>query len=161
MFPALPRAFTIMTYNVGNGLARPQALAACLRASQADIIGLQELTHAQATAIDDELLDLYPYQALEPAGIPGKGLLSKFPILSRQRLELHPGRPDLVSVVDVDGSPLRLIVAHPPPPPRPPPPPPPPPPAPTPPPPQLTNPTPNTLPPPPPKFFCIIVDISF
>lgn len=116
MFPALPRAFTIMTYNVGNGLARPQALAACLRASQADIIGLQELTHAQATAIDDELLDLYPYQALEPAGIPGKGLLSKFPILSRQRLELHPGRPDLVSVVDVDGSPLRLIVAHPPPP---------------------------------------------
>ena len=36
MFPTLLRAFTIMTYNVGNGLAHPRRLAAALRLVMSD-----------------------------------------------------------------------------------------------------------------------------
>lgn len=113
---ATSRAFTIMTYNVGNGLARPQALADALRASQADVIGLQELSHAQADALGDSIADVYPHQVLWPAGIPGKGLLSKFPVAHAEQIEIHPRRPDLVTSLSIDSSELRVIVAHPPPP---------------------------------------------
>ena len=116
MPPVKPHALTIMTYNVGNGLARPQPLADALRASQADIIGLQELTHDQADALGEAVADLYPYQVLWPAGIPGKGLLSKFPITHAEQVEIHPRRPDLVTSLSVAGETLKVIVAHPPPP---------------------------------------------
>ena len=36
-------AFTVMTYNLGNGLADPKRLVTTLRSSTADLIGLQEV----------------------------------------------------------------------------------------------------------------------
>jgi endonuclease/exonuclease/phosphatase family metal-dependent hydrolase len=107
---------TVMTYNVGAGLADPRRLVEVLRQSGADIIGVQELAPDQATAISGLLQNDYPYQVLHPTGIPGKGLISRFPIQETELLELHPGRPDLQAIVVAPGGDLSVIVAHPPPP---------------------------------------------
>jgi vancomycin resistance protein VanJ len=87
-----------------------------LRASGADIIGVQELADAQAVAIADLLSDDYPFQALHPGGIPGKGIISRFPLRETELLDLHPGRPDLQAVVTAPCGAVTVIVAHPPPP---------------------------------------------
>src|SRR5918911_1376236 len=90
-----------MTYNSGNGLARPDRLVALLHASGADVVGLQEVSAAQAAAMRRDLRDVFPYQALHPAGFAGKGLLSRYPLLAEERLDLYPARPDLRVVIDV------------------------------------------------------------
>ena len=105
-----------MTFNVANGLARPPELVALLRRSGADVIGLQELATGQADEIRDSLLDLYPHQRLHPIGIPGKGLLSRYPIGAMELLHFYQGRPDMSALLDVDGMPMRIVIAHPPPP---------------------------------------------
>ena len=107
---------TVMTYNVGNGLAPPERLVALLRESDADLVGLQELTAAQALALQAELANLYPYQVLTPTGFTGKGVLSRYPVVSEERLELYPDRPDVRVTVEVEGTRLNFLVAHPPPP---------------------------------------------
>lgn len=109
---------TVMTYNVGAGLASPLRLVEVLRQSRADIIGLQELAPAQGAAIASLLSDLYPHQVLHPSGIPGKGIISRerFPLRETSLLELHPGRPDLQAIVNTPDGDLTVIVAHPPPP---------------------------------------------
>ncbi len=107
---------TVMTYNVGAGLADPLRLVDVLRHSGADIIGLQELAPEQGAAIDSWLCDAYPHQVLHPTGIPGKGLLSRYPLHEAELLELHPGRPDLQAVVTAPDGELTILVAHPPPP---------------------------------------------
>lgn len=107
---------TVMTYNVGAGLANPQRLVEVLRASNADIIGVQELAPAQGAAIAELLAGDYPHQALHPTGIPGKGLLSRFPLTQCELREWHPGRPDLQAVIAAPAGDLTVIVAHPPPP---------------------------------------------
>jgi len=109
-------ALTVMTYNVGNGLAAPERLARLLRALGADLVGLQELAAPQADVLATELRSLYPCQVLVPGGFAGKGLLSRYPITSHEQLALYPARPDLRAVVDVDGVALGVVVAHPPPP---------------------------------------------
>jgi vancomycin resistance protein VanJ len=107
---------TVMTYNVGAGLASPLRLVEVLQQSGADVIGLQELAPEQGTAIADLLGTDYPHQALHPTGIPGKGIISRFPIHETSLLDLHPGRPDLRAIVAAPGGDLTVIVAHPPPP---------------------------------------------
>jgi len=105
-----------MTYNVGNGLADPGLLATLLKKTAADVVGLQELAAAQAEVLAVDLADLYPYQLLAPTGFSGKGLLSRFPLLYQEQLQLYPGRPDIRAAVDVNGIPLGVLVVHPPPP---------------------------------------------
>lgn len=107
---------TVMTYNVGDGLAQPERLVPMLRAAAADIVGIQELGPAQGAAIASELLDLYPHQVLHPDGIPGKGIISRYPLVETTQLELHPGRPDLQGRVATPEGDLTVLVAHPPPP---------------------------------------------
>jgi endonuclease/exonuclease/phosphatase (EEP) superfamily protein YafD len=105
-----------MTYNVGNGLAKPEQLIPLLRSSGADLIGLQELSIVQAQAINRDLRSLYPHQALFPGGFEGQGVISHYPICSVEQLHLYPSRPDLNCVVQIDGVSLGVVVAHPPPP---------------------------------------------
>ncbi|MBV9171297.1 MAG: endonuclease/exonuclease/phosphatase family protein [Chloroflexi bacterium] len=107
---------TVMTFNVGNGLADPDVLVDVLRRADADIVGLQELALAQAHAIGTELRELYPHQVLVPEGFSGKGLLSRLPLRQHQPLLLYPGRPDLGASIDVHGTTLGVFIAHPPPP---------------------------------------------
>jgi endonuclease/exonuclease/phosphatase (EEP) superfamily protein YafD len=105
-----------MTYNVGNGLAVPGRVAEAVRRSDADIVGLQELTAEQEAGLRDALADDYPYQILHGVGIPGKGLLSRYPILEGEQIRGHPERPDLRATVDVHGRTLQVAVVHPEPP---------------------------------------------
>ena len=103
---------SVLTYNLGNGMADPRLLAQLLERSAVDLVGLQELSPAQG----EELSGLYPYQALVPMGFSGKGVLSRYPIVAQEQLELYPGRPDLRCVVEIEGVRLQVLVAHPPPP---------------------------------------------
>jgi len=107
---------TVMTFNLGAGLADPDRLVGVLRASGADIVGLQELAPGQAAAIERALADVYPFRLLHPLGIAGKGLLSRLPLRDAALLELFPGRPDARATVEAPGGPLTVVVAHPPPP---------------------------------------------
>jgi vancomycin resistance protein VanJ len=108
--------YTILTHNAGNGLANPKDLASFIRTSGADFVGLQEITASQAYWLDANLADLYPHRLLFGDGIPGKGLLSKYPIVQSERLYLYPARPDLKAIVQLPEGELTVIVAHPPPP---------------------------------------------
>lgn len=108
--------FKVMTYNVGNGLARPDRLISTLRSSGADVVALQELDFLQSEAIEKSLSGDYPYQILQPGGFEGRGLVSRHPIHSADRLLLHPSRPDLFCIIDLGGRPLTVIAAHLPPP---------------------------------------------
>jgi vancomycin resistance protein VanJ len=115
---------TVMTYNVADGLASPDNLVAAIRGADADIVALEELGEEQAMVITQDLRDLYPYQALYGCGIPGKGLLSRYPIVDQELFYLQAERlPYLRAVIAVDelGEPgeiveLTVIVVHPPPP---------------------------------------------
>ena len=106
-------SFLVMTHNAGNGHARPPKLVQVLRDSEADIIGLQEITAGQAEALDTMLADVYPYRVLYGEGIPGKGFLSRYPIIETRRLRLFPNRPDLWGEIEVEGGKLEVVNGHP------------------------------------------------
>lgn len=66
-----------------------------LNQSSADIVGLQELTYAQARAIDGdvELRQRYPFHVLDPRpGVRGMGLLSRYPIVAQDQEAAAPRR---------------------------------------------------------------------
>ncbi len=103
----------VLSYNVGNGLAPADRLVHYLYYAEADIIGLQELATDQAAAIERYLYAKYPYRILHPDGFAGKGLLSKFPILTSERHAFANGRPDLSALLEIAGRVAQVIVAHP------------------------------------------------
>jgi endonuclease/exonuclease/phosphatase family metal-dependent hydrolase len=106
----------VLTYNVGNGRADPDKLGSVVRRNEVDIVGLQELSDSQASAIQRTLGADYPHRALFPGGFAGKGIVSRYPILKATQVHLGPERPDLVVTLEVDGFELTVISAHPPPP---------------------------------------------
>ncbi len=114
--PAGATTVNVLTYNLGDGLVSPGELESLLADSDADIVGLVEVTPEMAAALPVELKALYPYQEVRGLGIPGEGLLSRYPITSATWHEFNPGRPDLQAVIDLNGTPITVIVAHPPPP---------------------------------------------
>lgn len=103
----------VLSYNVGNGLAPADRLVHYLYYAEADIIGLQELAEDQAEAIERYLYAAYPYRILHPDGFAGKGLLSKFPIVTSERHAFARGRPDLSAMVEIGQRLVRVVVAHP------------------------------------------------
>ena len=105
-----------LTYNLGDGMAEPNDVVDLIRSSDADLVALVEVTDDVATAIETQLADRYPYRVVRGGGIPGKALLSAYPITQFEWLEYNPGRPDLRAEIDLDGRPVSVIVAHPPPP---------------------------------------------
>lgn len=76
-----PSRFSIFTLNVGNGLGSPARHADGSRRSTADVVGLAEATARQAAGIRTSLVDTFPYQVHAGDGIPGKALISRYPIL--------------------------------------------------------------------------------
>ena len=107
------RPIAILTYNVGNGLANPERLAAFLRDSDADVIGLQEINAAQAEALEEIALGAYPHRVVHGAGFDGSALLSKHPITDLDWHDLAIGRRARRATLDINGAPLRMTVAHP------------------------------------------------
>jgi vancomycin resistance protein VanJ len=114
--PEVESSLTVMTYNVGNGRAKPERLTPALLASGADLIALQEVSHAQAQAVEAALGREYPFLSLHPGGFAGKALISRRPILEAELLDLGPERPDLRARIEVGGRTLTILNAHPPPP---------------------------------------------
>src|SRR4051812_7316505 len=106
------RTFTVMTYNVGNGLVAPESLMSFLRESGAEIIGLQEVDAGQAAALEADV-ESFPFQVVRGTGFEGRGLLSRHRILEHEWLEIVPGRPDLRAVIDFLGTRITILVAHP------------------------------------------------
>jgi len=107
---------TVMTYNLGNGRARPERLVRLLSRGEAQVVALQEVSDRQAQAFEEDLAAKYPYRAIFPGGFAGKALLSQFPILRAELLPLGDERPDLLTEIALKGVKLTVISAHPPPP---------------------------------------------
>jgi len=71
----------IMTFNVLVHNEHPDRVVTAIRASNADVVGLQELNPAIADAIGRDLGHDYPYQILAPdESAAGMGVISRYPL---------------------------------------------------------------------------------
>ncbi len=103
---------TVMTYNLHVERVILDPMLAVLRAADADIVALQELSIEAGTAIEADLAARYPYRAIHTLewAYHGRGLLSKYLILEdrawpdEQPITMRLQR----SVLDVDGQ--RVVV---------------------------------------------------
>lgn len=107
-----PRELRLLTYNLGTDLAVGDRLAQGLARSGADVIALQELSHENAALLDGALGERYPHRVLHPAGIPGRGLFSTWPIVASEWIEDTQVRRHLRVELDVDGRALTVWVLH-------------------------------------------------
>lgn len=104
---------TVMTANLWNGLAPDRKVIHALRASGADLIGLEELNRRQAEVVVDALQDLYPHAATFGDSYEGRGVLSRLPLTDVDLVPIVPDRPDVRAVVTVEDSSITMIVGHP------------------------------------------------
>jgi vancomycin resistance protein VanJ len=108
----------VMDWNIeGNLNVDLQPQVDLIRDSGADIITLQEVSNGIVPLIESQLRGIYPYQELYPAGISGTGVLSKYPIQNAEVFQLSPGALyNGIADVDIEGTQVTLIDAHPSPP---------------------------------------------
>ncbi len=79
--PGVPH-FTIETFNINSDDAEDSATIAAVGAANADIVCLQEVTHAWVKSLEAKYADKYPYRLYVPQdGASGLGALSRFPLL--------------------------------------------------------------------------------
>lgn len=112
--PANGPKLTVMAYNVLGFNMETSAVVEAIRASQADVIALQELNPENAAAIQRELAEVYPYQILNPQeGVAGSGVISRYPLrpTGEQLLGSWIGTPHVLEV-DFDGQPVTLLRFH-------------------------------------------------
>ncbi len=75
----------------------------------------RSLSTGRRAVLDRDLADVYPYRVFNPSVIIGKGVLSRYPIREDSGLfTIATSMTHLRLVLDVDGRPLTVIVAHPP-----------------------------------------------
>jgi endonuclease/exonuclease/phosphatase (EEP) superfamily protein YafD len=101
----------VVTWNLEVGSRSGSATAEFLRATTADVIGLQELQPDAAAAIevDPVLLDRFPYRVLVPRpDVVGLGLLSRYPIAGAT-FALNPAVQE--ATLDLGGG-RRLAIVH-------------------------------------------------
>ncbi len=102
----------VVTFNVGDGRASPEALCDALARLDADLVLLQELDHAQAAAIEARGAALAPHRELRPAGRRGKGVLSRFPLSELRHVVEPDGATRLHGVVEAPGGELAFVNVH-------------------------------------------------
>ena len=106
----------VATFNVAAH-SDPARIADAIADLDADIVGLQELDQSHAAALNQWLVDAYPYRLMyapSEGDRHGVGLLSRYPILVEDRF--YPCRRcfrSLRVVVDADGSPVAVYLIHP------------------------------------------------
>jgi endonuclease/exonuclease/phosphatase family metal-dependent hydrolase len=105
--------FTVMTYNLGNGLAAPDDVKDAITASSVDIVGFQDFSKPQIAQIRSKLQETHPYQVTYESGFSGIGIFSRFPILEEERFTLYGSRPYLKALIADEDCTVRVIVAHP------------------------------------------------
>lgn len=106
---------TVMTYNVLGFNDHPKDVVAVIRASGADVVGLQELNPQVAHAIQDQLSELYPYQELDgQTGVTGSGAISRYPMhLTDEKMPGGwVGTPQILSLT-VHGASVTVLNLHP------------------------------------------------
>jgi endonuclease/exonuclease/phosphatase (EEP) superfamily protein YafD len=108
--PDAPR-LTVMTYNLLYTNTDYDAMVATIQAADPDILLLQELDTPKAEMLMARLE--YPHQALADGGVRGVGVLSRYPLLDVETLDLTFKHQRLL--VDFDGD-MSLVVynVHPP-----------------------------------------------
>jgi vancomycin resistance protein VanJ len=104
-------AFTVMTYNLGGAHRRAEQVAATIGDEGADIVALQELLPSTAALLRRRLGDILPYAVLDPG--TSNGLFSRYPIVESSWFKpAGNGRSAIDATLDVQGTPLRVIVVH-------------------------------------------------
>jgi endonuclease/exonuclease/phosphatase (EEP) superfamily protein YafD len=98
--------------NAGNSVAKWPRVAAEIEALDPDLVALEELNPAMAEGLVAALGSRFPYRALYPLGVAGRGLLSKHPIRSAALVERGGERGILECELDVHGRALRIHVVH-------------------------------------------------
>lgn len=103
-----------MTYNLLFTNTHTTGVVAALRASNADVIGLQELSVSVASAIKHDLRDVYPYQLLDGrTDYSGMGLLSRYPLRATgQTLGGNWLGTPQIATLDFEGTPVTVINLH-------------------------------------------------
>lgn len=104
---------SIATLNAGDHRSDPADISAWASGCGADVVCLQEIHAGHVEVFERELERIYPYRLLFGDGIGGLGILSRKPILGHEHVSLRSRLPFLRADLDIDGIPLRLIVAHP------------------------------------------------
>lgn len=103
---------TLVNWNLGAAVASPDDAAAWIAGSDADVIALCELNPEVAERLERDFAARFPFRVLHPFGVPGRGVLSRFPILAHDFVKLEGARRHLRVTLDVNGAPLRLVVSH-------------------------------------------------
>lgn len=113
------RQLKVLTYNIHGEAEILEPMVSILRACDADLIALQELSHEAADCFKADLQERYPYMALypHPQASRGQGVLSRFPITAENYWQNpHIAKHTLGHLrvqLDVDGRPITLYNAHP------------------------------------------------
>jgi vancomycin resistance protein VanJ len=111
--PARPPAGTLLrvvTFNQLYSNDQVGAIVAAIRAQDADVVALQELSGAAAAALRSDLIAEYPYQYLAAAERDyGLGIISRYPLRMSSTTRGFLGRQ---VIVDVGGQPVTLINVH-------------------------------------------------
>jgi vancomycin resistance protein VanJ len=105
---------SVMTYNVMGANEQTAQVMAASRASDADVIALQELNPPIAKAIRRDLAAEYPYQVLNPrAGVTGMGVISRYPLHPTDTVlpGIWVGTPQVLSL-EFDDTTVTLINFH-------------------------------------------------
>ena len=113
--PPTPTAthLTVMTYNLGKGMAPSQSLLDVIQEINPDFIAIQELDTAQVTELRLGLEDRYPYQVFHGVGIPGIGFISRYPIADETLFYLQNRNPYLRVQLTIEGQTLTVYNIHP------------------------------------------------
>ncbi|MBI1277882.1 MAG: hypothetical protein GC179_07120 [Anaerolineaceae bacterium] len=113
------RTIKILTFNLHGEAHLLEPILDILRASDADIISVQELSISAADCFKAVLADLYPHQALYAVeqSSRGQGILSRHPINNphywRNPLIAHHSLGHLRAEIDFDGTPIIVYNTHP------------------------------------------------
>lgn len=110
----LGQPLTVMTYNVLGHNQHPEDVVTAIRASGADVVGLQELSPPIASAIRDGLASTYPYQELDAQkGVTGSGVISRYPLhLSDEKMPgSWVGTPQILSLT-FGGQSVTILNLH-------------------------------------------------
>jgi endonuclease/exonuclease/phosphatase family metal-dependent hydrolase len=106
--------FRFVTYNVHFPAARDPSIIAAIRATNGDVVCLQETNPAWTEALSAELPDDYPYMVFQPLeGADGLGILSRFPLVDYGLLpRLEGWHPAWHVTVETPAGPVEVLNLH-------------------------------------------------
>lgn len=107
-----PRSFRVTSFNMHYDNWNHDAFVRNIRAVQADIVGLQEVSEPNRALIETRLADVYPYRVYQPIREQhAVALLSRYPIANVEFLTptIERGLRATVQLPDIH---VTVIVAH-------------------------------------------------